>query len=267
MSKDEKDLVSKLSGLSVRDSDEKPVKNEPERLTLEDIAHRINSGKIKRIITMAGAGISTSAGIPDFRSETTGLYATIAKRYPDLPCPEDIFDIEFFRENPKPFYEFAKELLPPADGGGYQPTPCHKFIKKLSDKGLLLRHYTQNIDGLERQAGVPARKLVEAHGSFSLAHCIDCQEEHSEEFVRGADFFQCFFLRSTFISFTEQVFKNQTPVCSRCKSLVKPDIVFFGENLPDRFNSCVNNDFRKCDLLIILGTSLKVYPFAGLVSS
>ena len=75
-----------------------------------------------------------------FRSEGTGLYATINKKYPDLPSPEHLFDISYFRNNPEPFYEFAKELLPSAEGQGYQPTPCHKFIKKLHDKGLLLRY-------------------------------------------------------------------------------------------------------------------------------
>jgi len=223
---------------------------EPKALTLEDIAAKIKSGKIKRIITMAGAGISTSAGIPDFRSEGTGLYATIAEKYPDLESPEDIFCIEYFRENPKPFYEFAKELLPPSEDGGYQPTPCHRFIKKLADKKLLVRHYTQNIDGLERKAGVSAKMLVEAHGTFSSAHCIDtrCRKAHSEEFVR------------------DHVFKDELPMCSRCQtSLVKPDIVFFGESLPERFVNLTSKDFKKCDLLIVMGTSLMVHPFASLI--
>jgi len=237
--------------------------------SLRQIVSQIKEGQIKNIITMAGAGISTSAGIPDFRSEGTGLYATINKKYPDLPSPEHLFDISYFRNNPEPFYEFAKELLPPAEGQGYQPTPCHKFIKKLHDKGLLLRHYTQNIDGLERRTGLPAEKLVEAHGSFAAgSHCIECQKKYSEEFVRDSVFKDTFprCIDANCLK-RERKSKNQKKGSRPIEGgLVKPDIVFFGESLPKRFFECADKDFKKCDLLIIMGTSLAVYPFAGLIN-
>ena len=89
----------------------------------------------------------------------------------------------------------------------------------MNDKGLLLRNYTQNIDTLERVAGIPGDKLVEAHGSYSIAHCIDCSNEYSIDYVK------------------KFVFDDDVPRCEKCKGLVKPDIVFFGESLPERFFS------------------------------
>jgi len=209
----------------------------------EGIIDYIKSGKAKNIITMAGAGISTSAGIPDFRSPGTGLYDNLQKY--DLPNPMAIFDISFFWENPKPFFLLAKELYP----GKFEPTASHYFIKLLEEKSLLLRHFTQNIDTLERVAGISDEKLVEAHGAFHTGHCIKCRKEYSQEWLK------------------EIIFKDEIPTCEKnnCGGFVKPDIVFFGENLPPRFFQCLRSDFEKCDLLIILGTSLVVQPFASLI--
>jgi NAD+-dependent protein deacetylase SIR2 len=108
-----------------------------------------------------GAGISTSAGIPDFRSPDTGLYANLSRL--NLPYAEAVFDISYFRNNPLPFYTLAQELYP----GKYRPTITHSFITLLHKKGLLLKLFTQNIDCLEREAGVPDELIVEAHGSFA----------------------------------------------------------------------------------------------------
>ncbi len=105
----------------------------------------------------------------DFRTPGTGLYDNL-QTY-NLPTPESVFDLLYFKENPKPFYTLAKDLYP----GRFKPTLTHHFIKLLSDRGMLLRNYTQNIDGLERLAGIPPEKIIEAHGSFASARCIDCQ--------------------------------------------------------------------------------------------
>ncbi|KAN0047419.1 hypothetical protein ACTA71_001801 [Dictyostelium dimigraforme] len=213
--------------------------------TIEEIAKYINSGKCKNIIVMTGAGISVAAGIPDFRSPKTGLYEKLDKY--ELPYREAIFDIEYFKKNPKPFYVLSKELFP----GSFDPTTVHYFIKLLSDKGLLLRNFTQNIDTLERIAGIPGEKLVEAHGSFATSHCALCKKEYSTDYVK------------------EKIFNDELPSCtetSGCKGIVKPDIVFFGESLPSRFNDCARQDFTKCDLLLVIGTSLKVHPFASLIN-
>ncbi|XP_049637136.1 NAD-dependent protein deacetylase sirtuin-3, mitochondrial isoform X3 [Suncus etruscus] len=120
---------------------------------------------------MVGAGISTASGIPDFRSPEIGLYSKLQKY--DIPYPEAIFELNFFFHNPKPFFALAKELYP----GNYRPNATHYFFRLLHDKGLLLRLYTQNIDGLERVAGIPPAKLVEAHGTFATATCTVCHNQ------------------------------------------------------------------------------------------
>ncbi|KAG8589676.1 hypothetical protein GDO81_006490 [Engystomops pustulosus] len=192
---------------------------------------------------MVGAGISTSAGIPDFRSPGSGLYANLQKY--NLPYPEAIFEIGFFKQNPEPFFALARELYP----GQFKPTICHYFIKLMKEKGLLLRCYTQNIDTLERVAGLTTDDLVEAHGTFHTSHCIGtfCGEEYQLPWMK------------------EKIFSDLIPKCDKCNSLVKPDIVFFGESLPSRFFSALKSDFQKVDLLIVMGTSLQVQPFASLV--
>ncbi|CAF1533353.1 unnamed protein product [Rotaria magnacalcarata] len=198
--------------------------------------------KCSNVIVMAGAGISTSAGIPDFRSPGTGLYSQLEKY--NLPFPEAIFQLDYFRNNPKPFFLLAKELYPQK----YTPTPTHYFLRLLNDKSKLLRIFTQNIDSLERIAGVPPEKIVEAHGTFFASHCLGCRKEYDLEFVK------------------EIIFKDEIPHCTECDGIVKPDIVFFGESLPVRFSECVQTDFGKADFLIIIGTSLKVAPFNRLTN-
>lgn len=204
----------------------------------------IKEDKCKNIIIMAGAGISTPSGIPDFRTPGTGLYDNL-QQY-KIPEPTAIFDLDFFWYDPRPFFCLAKSLYP----GNYQPNYVHYFVKLLHDKGLLLRMYTQNIDGLERLAEVPAGKLVEAHGTFSTASCIRCQKSYDGEQIK------------------QTIMDGDIPRCSsaRCTGVVKPDIVFFGEDLPKKFYSYIV-DFPKCDLLLIMGTSLEVEPFAGIASA
>lgn len=180
-------------------------------------------------------------GIPDFRSPSTGLYHNLQKY--NLPYPEAIFEIDYFRENPQPFFKLAKELYP----GTFKPTASHYFIRMLQEKKLLLRHYSQNIDTLERIAGIDDEKLVECHGTFYTNHCIDCQQEYSMDWMK------------------KEIYEDNVPTCTNCNGLVKPDIVFFGENLPERFYVLPHRDFKQCDLLIIIGTSLTVQPFASLV--
>jgi len=151
--------------------------------------------------------------------------------------------LSFFRVNPKPFCELAKGLYP----GLYKPTPTHCFIRLLAEKKVLLRNFTQNIDTLEFGAKIPKEKVVQAHGGFSSARCIKCGTAYSPDFVR------------------REIFADRVPQCEKCTGLVKPDIVFFGESLPKRFHRLSAEDMPKCDLLLVLGTSLQVHPFAGLV--
>lgn len=207
--------------------------------TLEALGQYINSGKCNRVVVMTGAGISTSAGIPDFRSPETGLYANLARL--NLPYAEAVFDIGYFREHPEPFYTLAHELYP----GKYRPTIAHSFIRLLHDKGLLLKHFTQNIDCLDREAGVPGDKIVEAHGSFARQSCIECKTPYPDDLIK------------------QHINDKSIPRCEECKGLVKPEIVFFGEQLPEDFfrNRLLPS---QADLVIVMGTSLTVQPFASL---
>ena len=239
--------VSESSEESEREEDESETNFFSPRvplstLNLDGVAEYILRNDCRNIIVMTGAGLSVSAGIPDFRSPGTGLYDNLQKY--NLPEPEAVFDLSYFRSHPHAFYHLAKELYP----GNFAPTPAHHFIKLLHDQGRLLRNYTQNIDGLERQAGIPGNKLVEAHGTFSTARCIDCKREAIAGEVE------------------HDIFHSAIPTCTACGGYVKPDIVFFGEGLPKRFFDLRRVDFPKCDLLIVMGTSLTVAPFNQLVN-
>lgn len=202
--------------------------------------------KKKEVTFFLGAGVSTSCGIPDFRSPKTGLYANLKRL--NLPYPEAVFDIDYFRENPKPFYTLCEELYP----GSFLPSKFHFLLRLFEDKKLLRRVYTQNIDTLERLAGVSGHYIVEAHGSFIDNHCIDCNEQMLTEELKKQ-----MFSKGT---------HNGVPRCSNCDGYVKPDIVFFGELLPERFMDCWEEDCDKVEVAIVAGTSLTVYPFASLPS-
>ncbi|KFB52704.1 AGAP002943-PA-like protein [Anopheles sinensis] len=217
-----------------------PPRRVLDTVDIDGVLKHWKNGGFKKIVTMVGAGISTSAGIPDFRSPDTGLYNNLMKY--NLPYPQAIFELEYLYQNPKPFFTLAKELYP----GTFKPTPSHYFVRLLEQKGLLVRHYTQNIDTLERIAGISEEKIVEAHGTFYTNHCLQCKTAYSLEFVK------------------EKIFADEVPTCP-CGGVIKPDIVFFGEGLPERFHMLPHRDFAECDLLIIMGTSLTVQPFASLV--
>lgn len=198
----------------------------------------------KHVIVMTGAGISTNANIPDFRSESFGLYNRLQKY--NLPHPTAVFTLDYFKKDPRPFYDIAHELYPVMDQA--KPTVAHYFIRLLDSKGILLRHYTQNIDGLEDWTGLDQSKTIQAHGHIRTGTCLSCNRSHSFEYMK------------------EKVIQNVVPKCTECQTgVVKPDIVLFGEGLPSRFWKHMV-DFPKCDLLIIMGTSLVVQPFAGLAN-
>lgn len=225
------ELIDQVDSLGIRD-------NESSRLDEKVIQGASWIKESKNIMILSGAGISCSAGIPDFRTPGTGLYDNLQKY--DLPYPEAVFDVNFYRRKPEPFLSLAKELWP---GLKHSPTITHSFISKLGHSGKLLRSYTQNIDGLEHLAKIPDELLVECHGHFRTASCIRCNAEMDGE--------KC----KTIILKT-----NNVPTCTKCKGYVKPDIVFFGEGLPDRFDKLLKKDVGKADLLIVMGTSLTVAP-------
>ncbi|XP_037538739.1 NAD-dependent protein deacetylase sirtuin-3 [Nematolebias whitei] len=212
------------------------------RSGLSSVARLVKLGRCKNVVVVAGAGISTSSGIPDFRTPGTGLYANLEKF--NVPYPEAIFNIDYFSNDPQPFFSLAKALYP----GGHRPNYVHYFIRMLHHKGLLRRVYTQNIDGLEKLCGIPEDKLVEAHGSFSTASCHLCYTPYPAEEAKSA------------------IMNDNIPKCSFCTATVKPDVVFFGEDLPQKY-FLHTEDFPKADLLIVMGTSLQIEPFASLVNT
>ncbi|EOD17840.1 NAD-dependent deacetylase SIRT2, partial [Emiliania huxleyi CCMP1516] len=218
-------------------------------LGLPRVAELIGSATPGSVVVMAGAGVSVSSGIPDFRSPGTGLYDNLQEY--GLPYPEAIFDLDFYRRNPKPFQRLCKELWP----GNFAPSPTHYFFKLLHDKGKLRRVFTQNIDSLETASGLPADLVVAAHGNFDGAHRVTDTghpgaavplEEVRQAALHGGD------------AEWDALFEAHG-------GPVKPSIVFFGEQLPRRFFELARADFPKCELLLVLGTSLGVHPFAGLV--
>ncbi|XP_071548442.1 NAD-dependent protein deacetylase sirtuin-3-like isoform X1 [Panulirus ornatus] len=217
----------------------------PTLKTIEDVAKFIKE-RTHNILVMVGAGISTASGIPDFRSPGTGLYDNLQKY--NLPYPEAIFDINFFMMDPRPFFTLAQDLYP---GVNYKPNETHHFLRLLHEEEKLQMVYTQNIDGLERLAGIPDAKLMESHGTFASASCTLCYKMHDAKKVKQA------------------ILDGDIPVMcesNSCKGKVKPDIVFFGENLPEPFWN-YHNYIHFTDLLLVIGTSLEVYPFAGIADA
>lgn len=209
-----------------------------EQPRLETVANWIKDGQCRKILVLSGAGVSCAAGIPDFRTPGSGLYDNLEKF--GLPYPEAVFDLSFYMVNPHPFVSLASEIWP---GMKHSPTITHSFVALLESKNLLVRNFTQNIDGLESIAGVSEDKLVECHGHFRTASCIACGIPYDGKECKA------------------KIIEEQTaPICPKCGGLIKPDIVFFGESLPVRFGKLLHSDVAKADLLIVMGTSLKVAP-------
>ncbi|KAF3026390.1 NAD-dependent histone deacetylase sir2 [Neopestalotiopsis sp. 37M] len=241
----------------------------------------------KNIIVLTGAGISTSLGIPDFRSAQTGLYTQLANLGLPINDPQEVFDIEVFRQDPTIFYTVAKDILPTTK----KFTPTHAFIAMLQAKGKLLTNYSQNIDNIEANAGISHEKLLQCHGSFAKATCQKCGYK-----VPGETIFA-------------DIKASRIPRCDRCitslrangtskrkrgkkrsssgrrsrynsddtdedddfdipeAGIMKPDITFFRENLPDEFHDRLRRDMTRVDLVIVIGTSLKVSPVSEVVPS
>lgn len=185
-----------------------------------------------RIVFFGGAGASTESGIPDFRSQD-GLYRQQWK-YP----PEEIVSHSFFTAHTEEFYDFyrAKMLCLEA-----KPNAAHLALARLEQAGKLRSVVTQNIDGLHQAAG--SRRVWELHGSVLRNCCEDCRKEYSAEYIRDS---------------------QGIPRCG-CGGIIKPDVVLYEEGLDDRIIRGAVEDIAQADLLIIGGTSLGVYPAAGLI--
>ena len=185
------------------------------------------------IVFFGGAGVSTESGIPDFRS-VDGLYN---QKY-DEP-PETIISHSYFVRRTEKFYRFYKDkmLYPEA-----QPNDCHRALAKLEAEGKLRAVLTQNIDGLHQKAG--SKNVIELHGTTLKNYCMSCGKAFSVE-----DILAC----------------EGVPKCDRCGGIIKPDVVLYEESLHDGDMEQAVSYVRKADLFIVGGTSLTVYPAAGLV--
>ena len=186
----------------------------------------------RRIVFFGGAGVSTESGIPDFRS-VDGLYHQKFK-YP----PETMLSHSFFERKPEEFFEFYKEKLLPL---GFEPNVTHRVLARWEEEGRLLAVVTQNIDGLHQKAG--SRKVLELHGSVLRNYCLRCHKSYSAEFVKNA---------------------SGAPRCD-CGGLIKPDVVLYEESLDEELMNRAAGAIGEADLLIVAGTSLTVWPAAGMI--
>lgn len=195
--------------------------------------------KSKKIAFFGGAGVSTESGIPDFRS-IDGLYQQKWK-YP----PEQIISHSFFEYDPVEFYRFYREKLVPSKE--IKPNAAHYKLAELEEKGKLLGVITQNIDGLHQKAG--SKKVFELHGSTLRNYCTKCGEFYDEQFILQSE-----------------NAPDKLPHCTKCGGIVKPDVVLYEEGLDDAIVNGAIDTISKADTLIIGGTSLVVYPAAGLIN-
>jgi NAD+-dependent protein deacetylase SIR2 len=252
--------------------------------TVDDAAALLQ--KSNNIIVLTGAGISTSLGIPDFRSKGTGLYSKL--EHLGLNDPQEVFDIKIFKQDPTIFYSVAKDIVPSTD----RYTPTHGFIALLQQKGKLLTNYSQNIDNLEAKAGIKPSKLIQCHGSFATATCIACGYQQDGEVVnpviKAGKIPRCPKCASkervTANSRKRKIGKDGTEKKVRRRfgdndsasdseydlpskgGVMKPDITFFGEALPQEFaRRLTEHDKDRVDLVIVIGTSLKVAPVSEVV--
>ena len=198
---------------------------------IETLAQIIKSSS--NTVFFGGAGVSTESGLKDFRSKD-GLYHEKYK-YP----PEEILSHHFFLENQEEFYKFYRDKL---NSLNYQPNITHIVLAKLEQKGLLNTIITQNIDGFHQMAG--SKNVIELHGSVLRNYCMKCRKFYD----------------------AKKVFSTQgIPKCS-CGGIIKPDVVLYEEPLNEKDLETAITKVKEAELLIIGGTSLNVYPAAGLIN-
>jgi len=189
----------------------------------------------KNAVVLTGAGISTPSGIPDFRSERTGLWSRDE--------PMEVASLSTFRTDPKRFFVWFRplaSLIFSAD-----PNPAHIGLANLEKAGRIKSIITQNIDALHHKAG--SKNVIEMHGTLRTLSCTQCfQQTEAKNYLK---------------SFVEQ---GELPRCPECNGLMKPDVILFGEQLPQQAWYNAQRECRQCDLILVAGSSLEVLPVAGL---
>ena len=189
----------------------------------------------KQAVVLTGAGISTPSGIPDFRSEGSGLWSRDE--------PMEVASLNTFRTAPERFYAWFRPLARQIFNA--QPNPAHLALAELEKAGHIRLIATQNIDTLHQKAG--SRRVAEMHGSLSTLSCTECFNQ------LGSDgFLEAFIAR------------GDIPRCPKCRGVLKPDVILFGEQLPQKAWLEAQREARQCDLMLVAGSSLEVLPVAGL---
>ena len=200
--------------------------------SVRELCDKINNAKY--CTALSGAGISTLSGIRDFRGED-GLYN-------DLNA-EKIFDIDFFKEDPSYYYKASASFIYNLDEKS--PNIVHHVLAKMEKRGLLKSIITQNIDLLHEKAG--STRVIEIHGSPKIHYCLHCAG-----------------VRMSFEEVAAIVRSGDLPKCPKCGQVLKPEITFFGENLPVDALAEARDEAMKSDLMLVLGTSLTVFPAASM---
>ena len=200
---------------------------------IEDAAELLR--KAKRIVILTGAGISSPSGIPDFRSEGSGLWSRDE--------PMEVASLTAFRTSPERFFNWFRPLAGQIFNA--KPNAAHKALVELENAGRDLAVVTQNIDGLHQKAG--SVRVVEMHGTLRTLSCTECFKQHESG------------------SFLELYIKEgNIPRCLSCNGILKPDVILFGEQLPQLAWLDARRAARQCDLMLVAGSSLEVLPVAGL---
>ena len=191
--------------------------------------------KAKYAVVLTGAGISTASGIPDFRSEGTGLWSRDE--------PMEVASLNTFRTDPERFFVWFRPLAGQIFNA--EPNPAHVALARLEEAGCIQSIITQNIDALHHKAG--SRNVIEMHGTLRTLSCTQCfQQAESKEYLKA---------------YIEQ---GKIPRCPVCKGVMKPNVILFGEQLPQKAWYDAQRESRQCDLMLVAGSSLEVLPVAGL---
>ncbi len=192
-------------------------------------------GGAKRIVAFTGAGISTESGIPDFRSPG-GIWT----KYQPIMFDDFMSSEEMRREAWRRKFATDETMLKA------EPNAGHRALAKLVEQGRMSAIITQNIDGLHQASGVPASKIIELHGNTTYASCLDCDHRHELDPIRKA-----------FLG------KGELPLCEKCDGIVKTATISFGQAMPEIQMARAQDETTGCDLFLVLGSSLVVYPAAG----
>lgn len=189
----------------------------------------------ERIVAFTGAGISTESGIPDFRSPG-GIWT----KYQPIYFDDFMSSEEMRRESWRRKFATDETML------RAEPNAGHRALARLVEQGKMTAIITQNVDGLHQRSGVPASKIIELHGNTTYATCLDCGHRHELEPIRKA------FLTD-----------GTLPVCGKCEGIVKTATISFGQAMPEIQMARAQDETMRCDLFMVLGSSLVVYPAAG----